>query len=72
MHLLRQAYVAALLHGGLFDGLADPVGGVGAELETLAVLPFLDGRDEADVAFLDQVQHLDADVAGVVPGQLGH
>ena len=38
------------------DGLADPPGGVGGELETLAPVEFLHGVDQAEVAVLDEVE----------------
>ena len=46
------------------DRLADPPRRVGAELEALAVVELLDRADQADVAFLDQVEqrHAAADV----------
>src|SRR5579883_580331 len=38
------------------DGLADPPGGVGRELEALAPVELLDGVHEAEVPLLDQVE----------------
>ncbi len=40
---------------GTPDRLADPPGRVGGELEALAPVELLDGVDQAEVAFLDQV-----------------
>ena len=42
------------------DGLADPPGGVGGELEALAPVELLDGVHQAEVALLDQVQQRQA------------
>ena len=63
-HVDRDADGAGLVGDGAGDGLADPPGGVGRELVALAVVELLDGADEADVAFLDQVEerHAAADV----------
>ena len=44
------------------DRLADPPGGVSGELEAAVDLEFLHGADQADVAFLDQVQETHAAV----------
>ena len=38
------------------DRLTDPPGGVGGEFETLAILEFLDGSDQTEIAFLNQVE----------------
>jgi len=47
------------------DGLADPPGRVGGELVALGVVELLDCPDQAEIAFLDQVEerHATADVA---------
>ena len=45
------------------DGLADPPGGVGRELEALAVVELLDRAHQADRALLDQVHERQALVA---------
>ena len=44
------------------DRLADPPGRVGAELVAAAVLELVDRLHQADVAFLDQVEELQAAV----------
>ena len=44
------------------DRLADPPGGVGRELVAAAVLELVDRLHQADVAFLDQVEELQAAV----------
>ncbi len=54
---------ASLVGDGAGDGLADPPGGVGRELEALAVVELLGGADEPDRAFLDQVEERQALVA---------
>ena len=54
---------AALVGDRAGDGLADPPGGVGGELEALAVVELLGGADEPDRALLDQVEEREALVA---------
>src|SRR3954463_5463676 len=63
-HVYRDADGAGLVGDRAGDRLADPPRRVGAELEALAVVELLDRADQADVAFLDQVQqrHATADV----------
>ncbi len=58
----RDADGAGLVGDGAGDGLADPPGGVGRELVAALVLELVDGLHQADVAFLDQVQELQAAV----------
>jgi hypothetical protein len=41
---------------GAADGLTNPPGGVGGELEASAVVKLLDRPHQPDVAFLDQIQ----------------
>ena len=48
------------------DGLADPPGGVGRELVAPAPVELLDGADQAERAFLDQVEERQALVAVVL------
>ena len=47
------------------DGLTNPPRGIRGELEALSVVELLDGADETEVAFLDEVeeQHAAADIA---------
>ena len=45
------------------DCLPNPPGGVGAELESLVILELLDRPDQAQVPFLDQVEHAHAPAA---------
>ena len=54
--LNREPHGAAAVGDPAADGLADPPGGVGGELEPLAPVELLDGVHQAQVAFLDQVQ----------------
>ena len=63
-HVDRDADRAGLVGDGARDRLADPPRGVRGELVALLVVELLDRPDEADVAFLDQVQerHAAADV----------
>ena len=64
-HVDRDPDGPGLVRDGPGDGLADPPGCIGGELEALAVVEFLDGLDQAQVALLDQVQeeHAAADIA---------
>ena len=63
-----EADEAGLLVEGPADGLADPEGGVGGELEALAPVELVDGVLEAEVALLDEVQELHAGGQGVAAG----
>ena len=47
---------ASLVGDGARDGLANPPGGVRRELEALRVVELLHRADEAEVAFLDEVE----------------
>ena len=47
---------APLVGDGPGDGLADPPCGVGGELEATAIVEFLDGAHQPEIAFLDEVQ----------------
>ena len=49
-----------LLGEGAGDGLADPPGGGGGELEASVIVELLDRSDQAKVALLDQVQEAQA------------
>ena len=55
-HVHRDADGAGLVGDGPGDGLADPPGGVGGELEALGVVELLHRPDQAQVALLDQVE----------------
>ena len=70
-HVHRDADGAGLVGHGAGDGLADPPGGVGGELVALGVVELLDGADEAEVAFLDEVEEGHA-AAGVALGDAHH
>ena len=63
-----EAHEAGLLVEGPADGLADPEGGVGGELEALAPVELVDGVLEAEVALLDEVEQLHAGGQGVAAG----
>ena len=52
----REPHGAPAVGDTAGDGLADPPGGVGGELEPLAPVELLDRVHHAQVAFLDQVQ----------------
>ena len=56
-HMHRNADRAGLIGDGAGDRLADPPGRIGAELEALVVLELLDRANQAEVAFLDQIEH---------------
>ena len=60
----RDADEAGLLVEGPADGLADPEGGVGGELEAPAPVELVDGVLEAEVALLDEVEQVHALGAG--------
>src|SRR5262249_60885962 len=53
---------ARLVGGASTDRLADPPGGVGRELVATAILELVDRLHQADVAFLNQVEELQAAV----------
>jgi len=59
-HVDGDADGASLVGDGARHGLADPPRGVGGEFVAAAVVEFLGGADQADVAFLDQVEERDA------------
>src|SRR5438309_6365111 len=53
--MLRQVDQARLLTSGAANGLADPPGGIGAEVAATAPVELFGGAHQAEVAFLDQV-----------------
>ena len=63
----RNADGACLVRDGAGDGLTNPPGGVGGELVATAILEFVDRLHQADVAFLNQIEELQAAV-GVLLG----
>ena len=70
-HVHRNADGAGLVSDGARDGLADPPGGVRREFVAAAVLEFVHGLHQADVAFLNQVEELQAAV-GIFFGDRDH
>src|SRR5690606_28481502 len=56
---------ARLVGDGAGDGLENPPGGVSGELEALAPVELLDGADEAQAPFLDEVEEVDAGRVGI-------
>ena len=60
-----------LVRDGAGNGLANPPGGVGGELVATAVFELIHGLHQADVAFLNQVQELQATV-GIFLGDGNH
>jgi hypothetical protein len=70
-HVHRDTDGARLVGDRAGDRLTDPPGGVGRELVAAAVFELVDRLHQADVAFLDQVQELQAAV-GVFLGDRDH
>ncbi len=70
-HVHRDADRAALVGHGAGDRLANPPGGVGAELEPAAIFELIDRPHQARVPLLDQVQEAQAAVA-VLLGDRNH
>ena len=70
-HMHRQADGARLVHDGALDALADPPGGVGRETEAALRIELLQRVNQPEVAFLDQVQQLQA-ATDVVLGDIHH
>jgi hypothetical protein len=70
-HVHRDADGARLVGDRAGDRLPDPPGGVGRELVAAAVLELVDRLHQADIAFLDQVEELQAAV-GVFLGDRDH
>jgi hypothetical protein len=68
----RDADEAGLLVERTADGLADPEGGVGGELEATAPVELVDGVLEAQVALLDEVEEIHALGQGVAAGDAHH
>src|SRR6478736_3806567 len=66
-HVDRDADRPRLVRDRARDRLPDPPRGVGGELVAAAVLELVDGLHQADVAFLDQIEELQATV-GVLLG----
>ncbi len=67
----RDADGAGLIGNRARDGLPDPPGGIGGEFVAAAILEFIHGLHQADIAFLDQVEELQAAI-GVFLGDGDH
>src|SRR5690606_35011003 len=61
-HVHRNPDGARLIRDGAGDGLPDPPGSVGGELVATTVLELVHRLHQADVAFLDQIEELQAAV----------
>ncbi|EBA16654.1 hypothetical protein RSK20926_02579 [Roseobacter sp. SK209-2-6] len=70
-HMDRDPDGAGLIGNRTGDGLTNPPGRIGRELVTAAVFKFVHRLHQADVAFLDQIQELQAAV-GVFLGDRDH
>ena len=70
-HVHRDADGAGLVGHRAGDRLPDPPRGIGGELVTLCVVELFDRTDQAEVAFLDEVQERHA-AARVTLGQRHH
>ena len=70
-HMHRDADGAGLVCDGAGDGLTDPPGGVGRELVTATVFKLVHRLHQANVAFLNEVEELQATV-GVFLGDRNH
>jgi hypothetical protein len=70
-HVHRDADGARLVGDRAGDRLPDPPRGIGRELVAAAVLELVDRLHQADVAFLDEVEELQAAV-GVFLGDRDH
>src|SRR5665213_1096257 len=68
-HVNRNADRAGQVRDRAGNGLADPPGCVGREFVAALVIEFVDGPHEADVAFLDQIQELQAAVGVLLPNR---
>ena len=71
VHVDGHADGAALVGDGAGDRLANPPGGIGAELVAAVIVELLDGADQTDVAFLDQVEERHA-ATDVLLGDADH
>ena len=70
-HVHRQADGARLVHDRALDALADPPGGIGGEAKPALRIELLDGVDQPEIAFFDQVEQRESAVA-VVLGDVDH
>src|SRR5260221_5132594 len=61
-HVHGDADGSCLIRNAAADRLPDPPGGVGGELVAAAILELVDRLHQADIAFLDQVEELQAAV----------
>src|SRR5690242_18343184 len=62
VHVNGNANGARLIGDGARDGLANPPSSVGRELVAAAVFELVGGAHETDVAFLDQIEQVEAAV----------
>ena len=70
-HVHRHANGTRLVSHGSGDGLTNPPRGIGGELKALLPVELLDGANQTEVAFLNQIQEQHA-TAGVTLSQRNH
>ncbi len=66
-HVNRESDRPSVVPQAPGDRLADPPGGIGGELETLAPVELFHSSDQAQVSFLDEVEEIEA-ASGVALG----
>ena len=59
-HVHRNTDRAGLVSDGARDGLADPPGRIGREFVAAAIFELIDRFHQADIAFLDEIEELQA------------
>ena len=64
-HMHRHTNRACLVGDGTGNGLADPPCGIGGKLVSLGIVKLVHSTDQARVAFLDQIQNVQA-AAGIL------
>lgn len=67
----RQTDGPGLIHDGAFDGLSDPLGGIGGKAETAIRIEFFNGPDQAQVALFNEIQQGQSTIE-ITAGNLDH